>query len=476
MSLPLLSVLPQRSQSSATILNPGGAPRTSKKRSAIDEQVVAVKAMCKTFESTTQKLMYAFAAVSEIHADADGVKVTTVDAALAFSGRAQLVELMAKTLAAGVEKIISSSDISMRSAVVRDLRARFLTKEKPTQAEAGCQVELGGPPAKQQRISKENKLEEAPFQWPSAKLPALALEEEEPESEPEEAEAHPSSTKEANSAAALKAGVSTAMYERLKAWEDRKKARVERERKRAEEEERKELEKRGTARPASSNLYAHIESKIKKERVSYDDTRVAQADAKAMEESHARELAEKVAEYERQQAVAAEAARQSAEQAKRDAEVAAQKARHDKRQAERKYELLKHEVDRDNKARADAQEIAEALEWRQFESWPMLPGKKVLRVKEAEEFDGRVSAEFRCKDDESGDKGVSLLMGRVFQTHAVEPQCVLFDEATFSDLEAARWWVRNAHRKCFELSKTGLILQRVRSAGVGKSLRAAAMA
>jgi len=41
-----------------------------------------------------------------------------------------------------------------------------------------------------------------------------------------------------------------------------------------------------------------------------------------------------------------------------------------------------------------------------------MPGKKVLRVREPQEFDGRVSGEFRCKDDESGDNGVSLFMVR----------------------------------------------------------------
>jgi hypothetical protein len=142
---------------------------------------------------------------------------------------------------------------------------------------------------------------------------------------------------------------------------------------------------------------------------------------------------------------------------------AAQAARKQARRAEAKYQELLNDVESDKKARADVKEIADALNGREFESWPMLPGKKVLRVKEAEEFDGRISAEFRCKDDESGDRGVSLLMGRVYSTRAVEPQCVLFDETIFSDLEAARWWAKNSHRKCFELSKTGQMLLRARS-------------
>lgn len=94
------------------------------------------------------------------------------------------------------------------------------------------------------------------------------------------------------------------------------------------------------------------------------------------------------------------------------------------------------------------------------------PKKKILRIRLAEEFDGRVSAEFRQRDDESGDKGVSLLMGRVYATRSVEPQCVLFDEA-LSDLECARWWQRHQGRKSFQPTKMGAAMQRTRALGEG---------
>ena len=50
------------------------------------------------------------------------------------------------------------------------------------------------------------------------------------------------------------------------------------------------------------------------------------------------------------------------------------------------------------------------------------------------------------QDMESGERGVSLLMGRNASTRASEPQCVLFDPNILSDLQAARWWVANRHR------------------------------
>ena len=63
-----------------------------------------------------------------------------------------------------------------------------------------------------------------------------------------------------------------------------------------------ELERRASARKSSQeNFYAHVESKIKTDRVAFDDSRVAQAEAKAPAESHAMDVAEKASEFERPQ-------------------------------------------------------------------------------------------------------------------------------------------------------------------------------
>ena len=57
----------------------------------------------------------------------------------------------------------------------------------------------------------------------------------------------------------------------------------------------------------------------------------------------------------------------------------------------------------------------------------MVPGKRVLPVRPHEAFDGRISQEFRTKDPEGGERGVSLLMGRDASTMATEVQCIVFD-------------------------------------------------
>ena len=53
---------------------------------------------------------------------------------------------------------------------------------------------------------------------------------------------------------------------------------------------------------------------------------------------------------------------------------------------------------------------------------PPLPPLQVFRTLEADHFDGRVSAEFRVKDAESGERGVTLLMGRLAHSKAHEAQ------------------------------------------------------
>jgi hypothetical protein len=98
------------------------------------------------------------------------------------------------------------------------------------------------------------------------------------------------------------------------------------------------------------------------------------------------------------------------------------------------------------KVHAEALEIRDAFGERGLEQWPMFPGKKVHRVLGGDEFDGRVSQEFRVKDSESGERGVTLLMGRLAGSTTSEAQAVLFDVTYLNDLDAARWFARNAHR------------------------------
>jgi hypothetical protein len=99
--------------------------------------------------------------------------------------------------------------------------------------------------------------------------------------------------------------------------------------------------------------------------------------------------------------------------------------------------------------------VREAFGERGLEEWPMVPGKRVLPVRPQEAFDGRISQEFRTKDPEGGERGVSLLMGRDASTMATEVQCIVFDPKFLSDVQAARWWQSNRHR--FEKKKRSAI-------------------
>ena len=86
----------------------------------------------------------------------------------------------------------------------------------------------------------------------------------------------------------------------------------------------------------------------------------------------------------------------------------------------------------------------------------MVPGKRVLPVRPQEAFDGRISQEFRTKDPEGGERGVSLLMGRDASTMATEVQCIVFDPKFLSDVQAARIKSSKAIHACRERSKSRL--------------------
>ena len=64
----------------------------------------------------------------------------------------------------------------------------------------------------------------------------------------------------------------------------------------------------------------------------------------------------------------------------------------------------------------------------------------------SDQFDGRISSEFRQKDEGTDEKGVSLLMGRSAALGTSEVQCILFDPKHLSDVQAARWWEKNRRR------------------------------
>ena len=118
-------------------------------------------------------------------------------------------------------------------------------------------------------------------------------------------------------------------------------------------------------------------------------------------------------------------------------------------------------------------EIRDAFGDSGLEVWPMFPGRKVFRVLDGDEFDGRVSQEFRVKDPGSGERGVTLLMGRVAHSGVAEAQAVLFDSERVSDLQAARWWREHGHR--FEQVKERLKREKQRAQSAQPGTRSSRM-
>ena len=199
-------------------------------------------------------------------------------------------------------------------------------------------------------------------------------------------------------------------------------------------------------KPRLSLQYAHVESAIRRDRREEDDNRVARAERRADEQAERASAAESRAEAAHEERAKLQQLMEVSDLARRAAEEQLEVAHERMASAEEKYLLAKEEATREATARAEEREISDALGARSIERWPMLQNKKVLRVLDAEEFDGRVSSEYRVKDEESGDKGVSLLMGRTAATGRTEAQCILFDARMYSDLEVARWWARNGAR------------------------------
>uniref|UniRef100_A0A7S4BD06 Uncharacterized protein n=1 Tax=Chrysotila carterae TaxID=13221 RepID=A0A7S4BD06_CHRCT len=402
-----------------------------RKSAAEEDQASVIKALCKTYAATTTKLMYAFAALSEQKEKSGEVK--TLSDALSSAGRNDLLEQITLALASSVERVLRSGDLAMRSSVLRDLRARFSPKDKPAGVDAGVQVAV---PALKSKKSKGD-LELKPGTPDTVSCDEISLRSAKEENEDEGA-------KETTDAAVSKpsANMTVAIYERLKNWEAQKLAKLERERLRAVEKEAKELVPDKNTMRKSTARYSQVESAIKVERKAAEEQKLAEVGVKLHEEAEARIHAEMLlthSESMREQLV------QRLEQTNLEKEAVLEKLAAAQKQVAREQETVENLKSQYDRA-AQQIEIKDSLAGKALEVWPMFPNKRVLRVAESEEFDGRISAEYRVKDMESNEKGVSLLMGRNAATKTSEPQCVLFDSAIMSDLEAARWWVANQHR------------------------------
>lgn len=434
--LPALDSSGSHSESSArraTVDDKSKARRSkSGPKSAHEDQSAAVKSLVKTYQATTQKLLYVFAQLNEDDKTDSGPKASVNDA-LQSSARSMMLHEISAALAAGLERVIRSTDLGLRSMVVRDLRARFGAAEqsaKPVTNEQGTQV--GGMRSMRSGASSFEASEQMDGggskeagNTDSAVSTAAAASGDE------------------NSTTNLKAPHTVAIYDRLKAWEARKQKRVEEERKKREESAREEVAQRKEARRSSvAGQYGHVESVMKLERQREEDQKLATAEKAIEHEVQARTQVEQRLSREEDERSRVEAALREREEELRAAEVQLNSARAQIADADRRYAKLQAEA----AAKDDTLEIAECLDGKKFETWPMAPGKRVLRVNPSEEFDGRVSSEYRVKDVEGGERGVSLFMGRSSVTRQPTVQCILFEPKYLSDLEAARWWAANRYR------------------------------
>ena len=233
----MLPSLPEKKQAGFTaaahprrVMSADGRP--GRKGKPGDEQAEVVRSLCKTYQHTTSKLMYAFAALYE-QSKADE-ESKTISAALANSHRAALLEHLSSTLASGVERVIRSPDLAMRSATLRDLRARFAPAEKDSSkfADAGTQMspKLRRKAASTPKAIHELATENAPpptmnKSASTADVPTV----------PATCEGESDEAKRKNLQRA------SALVERLRAWESRKAARIAAERERKSENEMKAL-------------------------------------------------------------------------------------------------------------------------------------------------------------------------------------------------------------------------------------------
>lgn len=420
---------------------------SSKKRKDKDEQTQVVRSLCKTYTHATAKLLYAFSALND-QEQKEG-NATSVSSAIGAGNRAMLMELVTSTLSAGMEKVVRSEDVSMRSGVIRDLRARFAPPEKSATADAStdCEGLPKRPKLSRSSASSMNSLETETPSSPNRTaeeasrslplLPALKM------------NAPPAKTEagaEAGGKKALKPGPAVAIYDRMKLWEAQKETRIRDERKKQDDKAAKEMGVTEEVKQRrKQGAWAHVQSAIRTELKAEQTNKLAVAEARVESEKTARAEAEEARK--REELRAAEMAHELAEseQARLHMERQLLSTRERLAATQSKYEDVRRELSDRERREAEEREIKDILGTRSFETWPMFPNKRVLRVNDSDEFDGRVSQEFRVKE-ENDEPGVSLLMGRSIKTQSSEVQCILFDPKVKNDLLAARWFLDNGVR------------------------------
>ena len=247
-------------------------------------------------------------------------------------------------------------------------------------------------------------------------------------------------------------------------WAARAAARMEQMR---ADKENKEREAEQPVRTKASLRWGHVESVMRKQRLESEESWRSDLKERMQSEIDRREQMEQRVREERAEKEKAMLEKERADEMRMQANLRAEAASRRAAEAESKLLEAKATADEQAKAHAHELEIRDAFGERGLEEWPMFPGRKVFRVLESEHFDGRISAEFRVKDAESGERGVTLLMGRLAHSKAQEAQAVLFDTKWMNDLQAARWWQSNGYR--FEKAKERALAATQRAASAGAS-------
>lgn len=417
-------VLPPKPSSMQRAKTMNAAPRHSAHTKAENDHVQVIKSLTKTYKATLSKLTYVFASLHDECKESS--KASNISEALRAGKRDEMMEDIAQSLAGGVEEILRSKDLSLRAGVLRDLRARFVVQAPPVKVDGETQTVQ--PRERKPKASEEPVVEPKP-----------------------EAAANGSGALEAATQGIPFDGMPTKLQrafsfaDRQIAWEVKKLAKIQKEREEKEARE-KEAAPLQPNKKGPLNLYSHVQSAIKMARQEEEGTKLVESERRVQEEKSARtaaegRLAELAAEH---SAVQGKCAFLSEERDAASHELGVAKGR--MREVEVKFEVLRKKAELEAQSHADVLEIRDAFGERGLEEWAPFPDKRVFQVTPTEQFDGRISAEFRQKDSESGEKGISLLMGRSSAVGTTEVQCILFDPKHLSDVQAARWWEQNRRR------------------------------
>ena len=492
--------------------------KANRSRKEDDTESVAVNTLCKQLNATTMKLLYSFQA---LQAESDGASEakTSLAVALRASTREELSTKIVEALAASVEKVLRCNDASMRSHVLRDIRARFAPppeKPKPEMIDEAVQAVVRKPKISLLAAVKLAAVDSSPVRVAAPAAAPSATDDEilrQLQAGDEKAEAAtksllaqseaspPSAAKPAAAASAPSsadparvssdtAGFQRALASSAKSFANVSKLLTEQDgskgnrsrpvsaatgesalpltgkttlpgiyerqlkwaAKAAEKKERLRVEKENKEREAEkpdqkkSERWAHVESVMRKQRIASEESWKSEWNEQMAAERDRRDRAEQKARDEVQARVKITTERDAALSKRKEAEERMDKYHDRMLRAETKYAEAKKAQEELVKQHSEVIEIRDPFGEGGLESWPMFPGRKVHRVLDSDEFDGRVSQEFRVKDAETGERGVTFLMGRLAGGKLSECQAVLFESKHMTDLDAARWFARNSHR------------------------------